>query len=80
MKIVDKYPILGSSADSDKLALSVKGTLLLLIPVISSLGQVAGIDILESELVALVEASFAVVGSITLLVGLGRKLYYKLKV
>ncbi len=38
-KIVKKYPKLGSSQDSAKLSLTIKGVLVALIPVIIAVGQ-----------------------------------------
>ena len=77
MKIVKKYPLLGSSADPEKLALSIKGFLLMLVPVITSVVAMFGLEVLQADLVGLIEQLFVIVGGVMTLIGLGRKFYLK---
>lgn len=71
---MNKYPrFIGSSANPEKLAATIKGLILLLVPVISSTLRLAGIDILESEIMTLVNLGFTICGSSVALFGLVRK-------
>lgn len=65
---------LGSSVNPDKLALTVKGVLVGLIPVILFF---AGGRLNEIELVNFIEAVAAAVASVMILYGLGRKIWVR---
>lgn len=77
MSIAKKYPLLGSSADPEKIALSVKGYALAVIPVIVMIAGFAGVDLTQNELTELLNAVLGVVSSICIVYGLGRKIYLK---
>lgn len=51
MKLVQNYPILGSSINDSELSLRVKGYLLALLPIIMSMVSAFGWSILESEII-----------------------------
>lgn len=79
MKLTQKYPMLGSSANPQELAMSLKGLLVLLVPVLVQVLRMSGVEVLESDLIALIDAGVALVGSVMLVFGLCRKLYYKVR-
>ena len=76
--VKSKYGLLSSSADSQKLALTVKGILLAVVPVVLLVARSNGVDVTEGELVELVAQVVAVVSAVVTLLGLGRKLKEKI--
>jgi len=79
MNLIKKYPVLGSSSDERKLALTWKGALLALIPVCIIIAQKFSVELDSSELTNLVESTFSVISIVTIALGLARKVYYKLR-
>lgn len=73
MKLVEKYPILGSSSDPEKLSLTVKSVGLALIPLIIAIGRMFGLDIVENDLIQLINALAALASCIGVIVGVTRK-------
>ena len=76
MKLVKKHPILGSSADSSKLSTSIRGLLVLLIPLIINM---TGIDIPQDSILEFFDQGVIFYGMVVTMFGLGRKIYYKIK-
>lgn len=73
MKLVHKYPVLGSSKDPEKLSLTIKSALLALVPVIIAVGRLNGLDLVETDLVQVINAIFTIVSMIGVIVGFARK-------
>lgn len=67
--------IFGSSASPDKVGLTIKGVGLGLIPVLIIALKIAGVSVLESDLVSLIESLSTAVASIMVIYGLLRKLW-----
>ncbi len=76
-KLVLKYPIIGSSANSTKLALTVQGILVALIPLIIGIGRAYNLEIAEADLTGLIQAIGGAISAVMVLYGLGRKAYNK---
>jgi hypothetical protein len=86
MKLHYKYPMLGSSIDPDKLALTIKGIIVGLIPIIILVAGLFGLSLDMTELNTLADAIqtaiLAVSGAISACMvvwGLLRKLQQKIK-
>ena len=77
MKILRRFPILGSSQDSEKLGLTVKAVLIALIPCIIAVGRGFGLELIETDLVQLINLIAVLVSTIAGIVGLTRKYYAK---
>lgn len=75
-----KFGAFSSSSDPTKLALTVKGVLIALIPVIISLAQSFGWEVAESELAQFIEQAGMITAGFTVLYGLGRKWFNSKKV
>ena len=75
--LIRKYPLLGSSQDSEKLGLTVKAVLIALIPLFIAVGRGLGLDIVETDLVQLINLIAVLVSTIAGIVGLTRKYYAK---
>lgn len=75
-KIVKKYPILGSSANSQELSLTVKSILLSIIPLIILMANYFGLELKEEDLIMGVTNLTAIISSLGMLYGLGRKVYF----
>lgn len=73
MSLVKKYPILGSSQDSNKLSLTVKGILVALVPIIIAIGQSQGWSITQGDLMDIIEAITAIVAAGSVIYGVFRK-------
>ena len=85
-KLTRKYPLLGSSVDHDKLALTIKGVLITAAPAIVILAGWLKIDFGATDWQNLVELAWQVanqvilaVGMATTLLGAIRKIYWKIK-
>ena len=68
-----KYGILSSSANSDKLSLTVKGILIGVLPLIIFVAGTLGVTLTELELVEVVETITTVLSMAVVAYGLGRK-------
>jgi len=77
-KIVKKYPILGSSANPQELSLTVKSILLSIIPLVILMANYFGLELKEEDLIIGVTNLTAVISSLGMLYGLGRKVYYNI--
>ncbi len=67
-----------SSANPDKIAMTAKGVLLALVPVIVAIVGSSGIDITQNEIIELINSLFVVVSAVMVSFGLGRKVYLKI--
>lgn len=76
-KLVKKYPLLGSSANSDNLAVTFKGIAVALVPLIIMIARGFSVELQESEVLDIINAIAGVISSAMVLYGLGRKAYYK---
>lgn len=56
MKLVQKYPVLGSSQNPEELALRIKSALYALIPAIVLVGKLAGLELVGDDLQSYVDA------------------------
>ena len=79
MKLAKKYPVLGSSADPEKLAMTIKGAALALIPIVIVILKAVGVELADTDLVSLIEAISAAVAAVMIVYGIGRKIYKKVK-
>lgn len=75
MKLVQKFPVLGSSVDPAKLSLTLRG----LIPLVVSVAVLFNVQVSETELETYVAAVVAVVSGLVTLYGAGRKAWVYLK-
>lgn len=73
-KLIRQYPLLGSSANPEKLSESIRGLLILLLPIII---RTTGYDIPEESIIDFFDTGLIFWGACVSLYGLGRKLYYK---
>jgi hypothetical protein len=76
-KLVQRYPVLGSSQNPEALSLTVKGILIALVPVIIALGKGFGLDILEADLVNLINQLATIIAAGAVIWGLARKIIKK---
>lgn len=76
-ELLRKHPILGSSADPQKIALTWKGIAIGLVPAIIIILQLFGLEVVEGDLVELIETIFMVASAIITFLGLFRKLLNK---
>lgn len=67
-----------SSNGSQNLALTVKGALLAIVPIIIAILTAQGFSVTENELVDLINSIFTAVSAIAVVAGLTRKFYYSL--
>jgi|2_EtaG_2_1085320.scaffolds.fasta_scaffold50052_1 hypothetical protein len=79
MKKKQLHPLIGSSADASKVAMTWKGILVALVPAVTTVLAMAGKDVTNTDLTQLVEAAFVVVSAAITGYGLGRKIVLKLK-
>lgn len=77
MKILNKYPQLGSSANPEKVAMTFRGVALALLPLIIMVAKGFSLDLSESEIVEVIEAVTLAISSVMIVFGLVRKVYYK---
>jgi hypothetical protein len=77
MSITKRYPILGSSANPEEVALTVKGALLTLIPVIVMVFAGFNITLNPDDLMAFVNTLFGIFTACITLYGIGRKIVLK---
>ena len=69
--------VLGSSADPERISLTIKSVGVWLIPGIIALTAYLGLDITQNELMELVNNLAILVASAMTIAGIGRKIYYK---
>jgi len=72
------YKYLGSSANPKKIALTVKGAGVWLIPALIFIAGYFGLNVVEADLVKLLDEISRIVGSVMVAYGLVRKIYYAL--
>lgn len=77
MKLAKRYPILGSSANPEEVALTIRGTLLTLIPVIVMVLAGFNITLNPDDLMAFVNTLFGIFTACITLYGIGRKIVLK---
>lgn len=77
--MVKKYGALSSSADPEKLALTVKGLLVSLIPIVIILANRFGVDLAETDLSYLIEALGGSIAAIMIFMGAVRKIYLRFR-
>lgn len=73
MKLVKKYPILGSSQNPEELSLTIKSALLSLVPLIILIAKSSGIEIIEIDLIQFINVIFSILSSVGIVYGLIRK-------
>lgn len=78
MKLVNRYPILGSSVDPEKISLTIKSVGLMIVPLVITIGRMFDFEIVENDLVQLVNAVATIVSLVGVAYGLVRK-YIKSK-
>jgi uncharacterized membrane protein len=74
-KLTQKYPVLGSSVNPDKLSLTVKSIGIALIPLFIAIGRGFGLDLVENDLVQLVNALATITSMVGVIIGVTRKIY-----
>ena len=79
MKIVHRYPIFGSSVDEDKIALTVKGILIGLVPLIIGIAQYYDLPLSEAILIEIIQIVVTIIAAVVALYGLIRKLIVEFK-
>lgn len=67
-----------SSANSNNISLTIKGIGIAIIPALIFLGGFFGISLVETDLVELVNSIAVLVSAVTVVIGVGRKIYIKL--
>lgn len=75
MPLKNRYPILSSSANSDKLSLTVQS----LVPLIVLLTATFKLDIDNTTVETTILTIASVINGLVFLYGIGRKIYYRLK-
>ena len=78
MKLQNKYPFLGSSADPESLSLTIKSAAVWLIPALVAIFGAMGLDITQTELGSLFDNLAILLASGMSIYGIGRKIYYKI--
>ena len=67
-----------SSTGSQNIALTIKGALLAIVPILIAILSSQGYTITENDIVEIINSLFTTISAIALFLGLGRKLYYAL--
>ncbi len=75
MKLVYKYPILGSSQDASKISLTIKSLGLALIPIILAVCRLNDLEIVENDLIKLVNSVATIASMFGVVIGFARKLW-----
>ena len=78
MKLIKKYPILGSSKSPEQMSLTIKSVGVWLIPAIIAIGNIFSIELMQADLTQLINTLAVVIAGIMTIYGLGRKLYYRI--
>lgn len=68
-----------SSSGDGSLALTLKGALIAIVPVVIALLGTQGINVDENATVEFINVVFTIIASFTVLIGLGRKIYLSFK-
>ena len=71
--------LLGSSADENKLSLTIKSALLAIVPIAIIVASQFGLDIKSKEITDIIVAGFGAVSAVGIFVGLVRKVIYRIK-
>lgn len=71
-----RFGAFSSSANPEKLALTWKGALIGLIPLVIAIAAALGVNIAEADLTQGVEAITSIVAGATVVFGLARKIYF----
>ena len=86
MQLLQKYPVLGSSANPEKIALTIKGALVTITPAVIMLAGWLKIDLGAEEWQNTVEMLWKLTNEVILVVGMAttvfgalRKIYYKIR-
>ena len=69
------YKLLGSSQSPESISLTFKGVALGLVPVLIVVLKMAGVSVLESDFVSLVENTATTIASVMVIYGLARKMW-----
>lgn len=77
--LAEKYPVLGSSADPQKVSMTFKGLAMWTVPAIIAIGSYYGMDIAETDIVTLINNITVAIASVLVVVGGARKLWFKYK-
>ncbi len=77
MSLVKRFPVLGSSQNPEQLALTVKGVLLTLIPIVVMMAGGLNITLNSDDLIAFVNTLFGIVTLGITLYGIVRKIFKK---
>ena len=77
MKLTRKYPILGSSKNPDKISLTIKSIGIALIPLLIAIFRMAGLDVVESDLVQVINAIATITSMVGVIIGVARKYLWK---
>jgi len=67
-----------SSTGSENMALTIKGALLAIVPVLIAVLSSQGYTLTENDVVEVINAAFTTVSAVALFLGLARKMYYAL--
>lgn len=79
MKLQEKFPVLGSSANPETLSMTVKGILLAVLPVVILVAQANNWPLSENDFMEFIEGFTAALSAIMTFYGLVRKLVNKFK-
>jgi len=77
MTFLQKHPILGSSADADKVSMTIKSVGAWVVVGIVALAKIYDMDIAESDLTTVINNVAVIAGAVMGIYGIGRKIYYK---
>jgi len=67
-----------SSTGSENMALTIKGALLAIVPIVIAVLSSQGYTLTENDVVEVINAAFTTVSAIFVFFGLARKMYYAL--
>ena len=70
--------MLGSSADQNKISLTIKSVGIWLIPMVIFIGNYYEVDIAQADLTSIVNTVAMICAGIMSIIGIGRKIYLKL--
>jgi uncharacterized membrane protein len=70
---------LQSSADPEKISLTIKGVLVAIIPAILAIAGYFGVDLAKGDLVSFIDVLAKVTAGVLVAMGLLRKFYYAIK-
>jgi len=67
-----------SSTGSENMALTIKGALLAIVPIVIAVLSSQGYTLTENDIVDVINTGFTVVSAIVVFLGVARKMYYAL--